>query len=270
MKLLIMSMMLALVATANAQVGHDGNGGGGIYANGEYKTFYSAGLFVNAIPKSLQTSAGLNQLVRQISASPYLTTPIKTRLLKAILPASNRNYYDVQANRFGDEVQARLKAEYERATKTSAEQIVLYAVTDTNSKNTYLLPNFYRLNLYGQMAILFHEAMWILTPDSTYASIIGAEVTFQAYLEQSNDYASVQRFIRLVGGVADEARLAYNWDKRTGIIRANGTIVDGNQSMVFSMVNLMGPLASESPDVMDYMVRQNGAVPDRLQTQGVD
>jgi hypothetical protein len=228
-------------SVAKAAVGGDsGNGGGGVLQNGQYMTFFSAGLTVNPVAKGLETSPALNQLVRFISASPYLATTTKAYLLKAILPAQNRNYFDVRADKFGADVQQRLKEEYQRATSASASQIVLYAVTDTNSKNTYLLPNFYRLSPTGQMAILFHEAMWVLHPDSSYSQIINAEATFQAHVEQPKDFTNAQRFVRLVGGIGDEARFAYTWDRANGVITADGRVIEGSNSMVLSLANLFG------------------------------
>ncbi len=237
---LLVCFAFTCVVHAEPGGGQDGNGGGGVIQDGQYMTFHSAGIYVDPVAKGLESSAALNQLVRHISSSQYLTISARTRLLTVILPAQSRNYYDVRSDKFSKTVKDRLAAEYEKATSAPSDKIVLYAVTDTNSRNTYLLPDFYRLSLTGQMAILFHEAMWLLNPRASYSDIIRAEVTFQAHLEQPTNFTNAQRFVRLVGGVSDEARFTYNWDRSRGNITTDGRIVDGSRSMPLTLAALLG------------------------------
>jgi hypothetical protein len=49
------------------------------------------------------------------------------------------------------------------------------------------------------MAILFHEAYWIVHPESTYNQVVSAEMAFQAVLSQPNNYAAAYDFVTRVG-----------------------------------------------------------------------
>lgn len=63
------------------------------------------------------------------------------------------------------------------------ERLVLYAYT--RGKETYLLPEFFKLSEIGQAAILFHETLWVIDPRLTYDFVASAEIKFQRYVETS-------------------------------------------------------------------------------------
>jgi len=68
----------------------------------------------------------------------------------------------------------------------------VFAITDIKTETTLLLPKFYELNEYEQMAILFHEAYWLMFPKSSYQKTINAEVTAQEYFETKDSLSGLE------------------------------------------------------------------------------
>jgi hypothetical protein len=156
-----------------------GNGGGGLKENGVYKTFYSAGVFVN--PEAETEIPGADLYVKTITslAGENASTSI---LLESALPIGERKFYRVLESKVDDQVMSRLLEEYSRVVNQPKNTITLFAITDFGQKITYLLPSFYLLSEVEQAAILFHEALWILNPESDYTAIIAAEISFQRFV----------------------------------------------------------------------------------------
>lgn len=124
---------------------------------------------------------------------------IKGQILGAILPGEKRRYYF--ADRISSAENARLLKVYRELIHTKpGDAVVLYAVTDPLVGETYLLPNFAKLDSdVKQSHVLFHEAMWVLSsintyhsdshwapdpiPYVTYENVVNAERAFGSYLD---------------------------------------------------------------------------------------
>lgn len=215
MKYLILAMsLLSMVAYAdNGEGGNStGNGGGGVKKNGRYMTFYSAGIYTNPSPEVEREIPNLRKLTDFVHGMNGLTARSKSDLISALIPTANREYYRVQKDKFDKTTRDRIIKEFSNVTGAPSDQIEIFALTDTNKRRTFLLPSFYDLNPTEQMAILFHEAYWILNPQANYEKVVSAEVSFQAMLEHpgSNDY--ILDFLRYFGSREDQFTLAYNND----------------------------------------------------------
>lgn len=173
----------------------DPQGGGGVKKNGKYMTFYSAGFFTEDSTIGLNDLKSLDEIYKYFVSSQNFSNETKRKVLATIKPNSNRKYFKIKKDTFTEEVRKRLIAEYVRVTNHGASDLVLFAITDTNSKNTYLFPEFFELTLHEQMAILFHEAFWIINPRSTYAKVIEVETLFQAHLEEDQSIDSFYEWI---------------------------------------------------------------------------
>ncbi|MFL5812720.1 MAG: hypothetical protein ACJ763_04015 [Bdellovibrionia bacterium] len=205
MKSTIISVLLFLTTLASAYAGKGGEGvggGGGVVKNGRYMTFYSAGLYVepeesiSGLPEQIPV---LNELFDYIAGLELIDTKVRTDFLNAILPTPVRQYHTASPQELTPEIYKRLMAEFQRVTGVDPANLQLFALTDIPQKTTYLLPGFEKLSHNDQMAILFHEAYWIVHPESTYNQVVSAEMAFQAVLSQPNNYAAAYDFVTRVG-----------------------------------------------------------------------
>lgn len=213
--LVILSTLSAPAVGANKEVG---NGGAGVVHNGQYLTFYSAGLYVEPINQAqmpFQLPA-LSKLLNYIASVPYVGLQSKRLLLEAIQATNARQYMLATPGRLTPQIKARLLAEFKRVTGVDPTNMDLFALTDTNQKITYLLPGFEKLNLADQMAILFHEAYWILHPNATYNEVVKAEMAFQAALSRPNDPAIVYDFVKYVGDTKETLETRLQWELAAG------------------------------------------------------
>ena len=185
MRVLIVVLLAAFFVLPEAYAGNEGgNGGGGIQRNGTYLTFGSAQLHVGLEP--LDEVPGLKLLektVLRLKVGPLQ----KAALLNVITIDGRRNYFKINSSDL-DQVkkEAFLKA-YQKAISAPMpiENLVIFAVTSKNAAETYLMPEFFQLKPLEQTAILFHEALWLLMPESTsYNFVIDAEIKFQKFLER--------------------------------------------------------------------------------------
>ena len=213
--------------------GHDGNGGGGIKRNGQYMTFYSAGLYVeralsgNGLPE-------IDQLVDTISKMTFFGGTTQAKIIGAIVPNTKREYLKVQ--NFDNTIKARLLNEFSRVTGVNSKELELYAVTDTNTGQTFLLPNFFQLSSVDKMTILFHEAYWVMNPKSSYSQVVDAEMSFQAVLESPDNFDRSILFIEKVGSQSDRLRLLLAHDLA---VKALNPLIKRNGEI--SMADLLGP-----------------------------
>lgn len=192
------------------------NGGGGINKNGRYMTFYSAGLYVVPKEESALFVPSLKETIDLIKNIPALSKQRKAHYLNALIQTQNREYFKVDQEYFSEEIRKRLISEYVRVTGASKENLVLFAITDTNSNRTYLFPEFYTLNETEQMTILFHESYWIVNAvTAQYASIIEAEMTMQAYIENPEDTKNLLQLLKTIGTEKDILSYAIITDKNS-------------------------------------------------------
>ncbi len=172
-----------------------GNGGAGVIRNGHPMTFYTARIFVNRAEDET-TLPELRTVMDRVSGIEVLSTDSRMALYKALNPSESRRYFRVDKGYFDDITQQRLKAEYSRVMAGSPSDLTLFAVTDTITKTTFLLPQFFDLSEVEKQAILFHEAYWILFPKASYDRVVNAEISFQELMENPANARSSLRFVK--------------------------------------------------------------------------
>ncbi len=179
--------------------GQEGNGGGGIQRNGQVMTFYTAKVYTESLAYSNEQI--INELLEDISLIKSMPQSLTGKLLAAMKPSNRRTY--VNLTNLDPSTKSRLMAEYQRITGFKAKKLTLFALTDSTTKTTFILPEFYQLSRNEQKAILFHEGIWILKPDSSYNQIISVEMTFQRYLENPNNMKNIYQLIENLGSRGD-------------------------------------------------------------------
>ncbi len=194
--------------------GQEGNGGGGIKARNRVMTFYSAQ--IEGQFDLFKNQPIIDDLIRDIESIEDLPMSLSSRLIDAIHPSEQRTYIDL--NNIDRKLKQRLLSEYQRITSLDVSKIILFALTDTQSKTTYLLPEFYELTYKEQKSILIHEAAWILKPEANYKQIIAAEMRFQEYLEQPKNKITTYNFIKSIGGHIDVIQYALTTDLKYGYL----------------------------------------------------
>lgn len=232
--LLLISLLLlgsGSYAHAAAKKGSEGVGGGaGVKKNGVYKTFYSAGLYVEPKYITEDEIEGLNDLIQKVSDMKFLGSKTKAKILEALIPDDGRKFFIVTPEGLTPEIKEKLLAEFSKVTHQEASQIDLFALTDKNQKVTYLLPEFFQLStLEEKQAALMHEALWIVNPDFSYDDIVQTEMAFQAYLINPNNYAAINDFVtRVTDDGIDLITAALFQDKQNnalkGFLDANGKV----------------------------------------------
>lgn len=207
--------VLCAAFVINAHAGQKGNGGGGVRNHGLYQSFYSAGFYVEPHPEETPTVVTqLNELIEFVSNFSDMSPISRAKLLAAIIPTPDRQYFKIDEGAFDEATRERLLDEYARVVKTERSRLEIFAITDTATKRTYLLPSFYKLQASDQMAILFHEAFWILNPTQTYEWIVAAEMAFQAVVEKPKDTLRIVRFMKYYSTKADTLKAALEGDLR--------------------------------------------------------
>lgn len=242
--LFLLGALLALyltVPTAHADAaladsGREGNGGGGVERDGRYMTFYSAGLYTEPFPaQDNEEVPGLIDLLDFFEKFPHLSDEERLRFIGTSLPSANHSYYKAKEDRFDEATLRRLIAEFSRVTGQPIEEIRLFAITDTQSRNTFLLPSFYQLTRQEQMTILFHENYWILNPKANYQTVIAAEMAFQAVLAKPSKMNRVLELLKYIGEPADRMLAIIRYDLQSEALK--GLLGSGS---TLPMVELLG------------------------------
>lgn len=197
---------------------HAGNGGGGVQRDGRYMTFYTAGLYVEPQANTKVEIPSLDDLMKFVSSMSFISEYSKTPILNAILPSNQHEYYTVDSKLFDQATISRLKAEFKRVTGQPVRDIALYALTDTEKRQTFLLPAYFSLSSKDQAAILFHEAYWLLHPRTTYNEVVSAEMAFEAVLDQSNNQARIVDLMSYISSPGDRYTYAVNTDVASGAL----------------------------------------------------
>jgi len=228
-KLFIVVGTVILCLTSQAQLqkpGQEGSGGGGIIKNGKYVTFYSAGIYTSKIPERLKAIPGAEKLLHEINNFPGLSVTKKGLWTKKIIASINRRYFKVLKEQVDDKAIENLIQKY-RDTLDIDESNALgvFAITDIKSETTLLLPEFYNLNEFEQMAILFHEAFWLVFPQSSYQETINAEVTAQEYFETKDSLSGLE-LLKAIDAYSDSLFYAVEQDLKN---KAFGDLIKGKK-----------------------------------------
>jgi hypothetical protein len=187
-KIIFSVLMLFLSSLAFAQGVHiTGNGGGGIYKDGNFLTIGSAQI---SLPKEIKPETSIPGLALLEMTIECLDIPDlhKARLMQAIIPTSYddmRNYFSVSDSAVSVADRRKIVQAYAKVlgNQVPAKDIVLFALTLSDKKMTYLLPEFYNLQQgYQQAAILFHEAEWVFNRNLSYVDVMRGEELMQTQL----------------------------------------------------------------------------------------
>lgn len=222
--LVLISMIFIETISIQSVAGQVGNGGGGVSRGGRPMTFYSAGIIVE--PRGLTSTEipEIGSLINFFNGNHIISDKVKSDLTLQIDPSSSRRYFRVKQDQFTGKVKDRIISEYNRISGVDANQITLFAITDIEQRITYLFPDFYRLSSLEKMAILYHEAYWILNPESSYDKIVEAEVAFQAYLENNTSFEYAYRWIAATQTKASLLYAAINMDLQSNVL--NGFLIE--------------------------------------------
>ena len=213
--------LLALSAPLAHAGNESGHGGAGVFDQGEYKTFYSEGLYVEPQPTYAPPFEvpGLDRLIASLHKLTIITPEARTRWVGAAIQSPNHAYYKVVPNSLTPEIKARLLAVFERVTHVPTANLRLFALTDTAQKETFLLPEFFQLSTEDQAAILFHETYWLAHPKATYSEVVGAEMAFQATITQPDDPLPAMDLVSRIGNHSEVVAYAARTDVDSGALR---------------------------------------------------
>lgn len=183
------------------------NGGAGISINGKVATFYSAEMEVNPTP--LKVTDAMDKTARLIKG---LSIPNRAgiELTSNILPSFDRTYYAVTAESINQSTLDLIKEQYGKITHESVENITIFALTDPKTKITLLLPDYFKLNESEQIAILFHESLWINERVKTYEHMIDIEKATQIYAMYEEECVPRYNLTKMIEQIFNENLWALN------------------------------------------------------------
>jgi hypothetical protein len=198
-----------LVGTSPAQAIQDiGNGGGGVLIDGEHLTFYSASIPLEKATLDRDQIPGMNLLLQNIS-SLSLSPSLKTQLNLWVLPTAQRRYFKGDDTQITAKQRRDLVRVYARLMHIPENKVALFALTNPDTKETVLLPDFFELKSpTAQAAVLFHESLWLSsTGPVNYASVVAGEQTAQAYFENAQDGKKYYAFYNMLAGFLKDPSL---------------------------------------------------------------
>jgi len=212
-----------LVGASSAQAIYDiGNAGGGLQDQGQYMTFYTAQIPVAKSPLTRDEVKGMNFLLQQISEL-QVSPNIKAQLNDLVLPSDHRNYFEGDENQISPEKRQEIILLYSQLMHVPPQEVVIYALTDPGTGNTFLMPEFAKLNNFTeQAAILFHESLWLSSiaqrsDQKDYANVIADEEIAQAYFEDQFDGKKYYAFYNMLASFLSDQQLAlkaaFNFDQ---------------------------------------------------------
>jgi hypothetical protein len=209
-KVLLLTILFTCVSHAKRSDYGPGNGGGGILRKDRYMTFHSAGFFVEPPSLHLNDVPSLLDTIQYFKRSDLVPKIISSNLIKVLIPSGKRNYYKVSSN--AEELKHLKKIYRDNLKIPGSDRVAIFAITNRNNGDTYLLPSFYRLNKIEQMTILYHEVLWLYHSKISYKQVIEKEINFQSHLENPLDASKAYRFIQDI--VKNDERLVL----KTGIL----------------------------------------------------
>lgn len=209
---------------SHARTGGDtgGNGGAGIRKDSKYMTFYSAGLYVEPVGQSdvPYSPPQLDNFLAYVRNFKYWSNDDKAKLIKVAVPSSSHTYFKVKEDQFDQTTLDRILSEFRRVINQPVDGLELFAITDIEKGQTFLLPNFYKLQPSDQMAILFHENYWILSGKGTdYKDVVGAELAFQAVYEQPNNGPRIMDLLSRYGDQSKIHEVLAKIDLDSGVLK---------------------------------------------------
>lgn len=198
-----------------------GNGAGG-YKNAKgIVTYQSAKLPVDGTSLELKDIPGLTDLAVEIQKMP-LKAEQRSEMLRWIYPSGKqRTYYKLSDKRLNGANRKQIIKEYSKLMHISEKNVVIFAVTNKLGQ-TFLLPEFYKLNTIQQEAILLHEGLWFFDMQFSYKDVVTTEIAAQAlFQDKGASYASYFQFYRAIGEIFSHkephpetlVRAAINYDQ---------------------------------------------------------
>lgn len=262
-KLILISIYCCVLQPALAGT-EINDGGAGISINGEVATFYSAQMRVNPTPlTAIPSSDSLTKLIKKLD----LPHKVQMELSENITPSFDRNYYAVSQEAINQSTLQIIKEEYSKITKIPLDQITIFALTDPEKKITLLLPDFFKLNGHEQVAILFHESLWINKRVKTYANMLAIEKDAQIYSMYPNDCVPSYNLIKKIESLFNENFWSLNsifkcqaFKYRTYTNAASISMTDlfnSSEMDTFARIILTSlPDQTSNPDLYDLLLKQ--------------
>lgn len=175
-----------------------GNGGGLVERNGQYLSFLTAGAKtkVPVSPLTVKELPDLEVFERKINQL-LLPDSIRYEILGGTRISHDRKYYKANLRNIPAADLERIKNEYKKSVSINGnDTLVLAAITQ--GKETYLFePYFEIVKENSRLAILAHEAFWVLSlGKANYQKIIQAEMQLESCFDQiqSNKLVSCMNF----------------------------------------------------------------------------
>jgi hypothetical protein len=192
-------LMFSLVTWANGKVG---NGSGGVVADGNYLTLPEAHIEIEG---HLMLEVPALSVVVQGLSDLHLSVHRLSALLPVLYPSSQRTYYRI--NSLPPQAMQELKKIYSDLLKLPPEKVVIFAVTDTASNKTFLLPEYFKLNEDQQASVLFHEWLWTVNKHAVYSDVVYGENLFYQFRHDHTQYFALVDFL---SQMLDDPRLILN------------------------------------------------------------
>lgn len=178
------------------------NGGGGLVIDGTVATFGTANVEIEELnhfnfPSLLELSFELSRLSTQ--------PKIKSELLSFLSPSKKRKYFKIEDGKQDLELINKIKEKYtkEFGEQYSNNKITIFAITNTETYVTLLLPDFFKLGIIEKQVVLFHELMWLTKKIENLSEMIDLEIKFQKMLE-NRDIKSKFEFYITLSNIYDE------------------------------------------------------------------
>lgn len=157
-------------------------GAGGIVRNGEVLTIGSSGIRVELEPLPSEHLPELTSVAAAVR-SLVLPTNEMGALLRELRPSPERKFFRV--NRIHSASEEEMVKAYRNLMPDlpGSDNFTIFALTDPSKKETYLLPNFFRLATAAEKgAILFHESLVSGGARDT-EKLVSAESAIQSFLK---------------------------------------------------------------------------------------
>ena len=221
------------------------NGGGGVKIDGKVATFYGAEMQIQQTP--IRNFPALEKLNSVIATLP-LPAKTKLELTENITPSYARKYYNVKKESVDEHVLNTIKEEYSNVTGVAVENLTIFALTDSKTKTTLLLPDFYNLTENEQVTILFHESMWINKRITNYKDMLRLDKSFLTYLSYGpNDCYTLNSFITELETVfktkAWGINSAFNCEVKKYLSYSNLTVVPMSDFFTQETLDTMAKIA---------------------------
>jgi hypothetical protein len=222
--------------------GQGGNGAGGVTRGGKTMTFFTANIVVSPEELTKEEIPNLDSTINFIYQSNVFSSKIKAKLMGLLIPSQRHTYYRVPKEYFTPAILKRLLEEYARISQQPVVETELFAITDTRTSQTFLLPSFYDLRKKEeQMAVLMHEIEWMRHPNANGKQIVKLETAYQGLFENPNDPNRGYAMALALEGMEGAMRFAIRFDSRDGGSLVNrNTLRNGDDTFLLTALNLFG------------------------------